>query len=865
MYILVLMLFVWIMGMFTIDVCAQAVDSGICGENLEWSLDSEGTLTISGTGIMTDYTNYNFAPWYKYCFFVKKVMIENGVTCIASFAFYNYQNLTSLTVGASVENVGSNAFRYCYRLAEVINKSSLDICAGNDDFGYIGAYAIEVHTGESKLVQQGDYLFYSLGAGYLVNYLGSEAELALPTDCNGSSAYTIWHYAFYANTDITSVIIPQGVTTVGKYAFAYCEKLKSVTMGEGLAVVSDFAFAYSSKLTSVTFAKGQSLSIGSHAFYDCDGLVSIDLPACTSSVGSSAFYGCGSLEHISIGDAATGIGSEAFRYCSKLKSIKIGSNITSIGSSAFEGCTSLKIVYIHSPIVAATLISLNACGDLIAYAETVLIEKSIANLDTAELVKFSFIEELNYEGIEYVSYSSHAHIWQDYSEERVPCEQAGFEGVKCIECSLVKGNSVPMHNFIAYAGHGANSHWDVCEDCGEIANQTAHTPSRTAPTCTDAIICELCLRTIEAALNHDHSAEYTVDLEPTCTEKGSKSRHCIRCTDKIDVTAISPSGHSFADWYETKAPTCATAGIMERKCSICQNKETGTVPVLDHTPASAVEENRTNATCVADGSYDSVVYCAVCASEISRESKTLVKLNHDYSLEWTVDLAPTCTEKGSKSHHCTRCAEKTDVTEIPKAEHTPLDAVEENRVNASCTEDGSYDSVIYCSACSAELSRESKTLVKLGHDYGTEWTVDLAPTCTEEGSKSHHCSRCEEKADVTGIAKSAHTYGDIWHFDGEHHFKECACGDTFAQAHTWNAGEVTKQATKEAEGETTYTCTVCAKTKTESIPKLPSLSTIAIVGIAAGSTVAVSAGAFSLFWFVIKKKRWVDLIKVFKK
>lgn len=650
--IFVLMLSAWIVGMFSCSAQAQTTDLGTCGENLIWSLDGEGTLTISGVGAMTDYDNNSFAPWYKYCSIIKRVIIENGVTCIGSFAFYNCPNLSSLTVGASVENVGSNAFRYCYKLAEVINKSSLDICAGSDDFGYIGAYAIEVHTGESKLVQQGDYLFYSSGAGYLVNYLGSEAELALPSDCNGSATYAIWHYAFYGNTDIASIVIPKGVTFVGKYAFAYCNNLASVTMGEGLVEISDYAFACDKKLTSITFAGGQSLRIGSCAFYDCDGLVSIDLPFGTSSIGSGAFCSCAKLEHISIGDAATSIGSEAFKYCTHLKSIKIGPNITSIGSNAFESCIGLKIVYINSQAIAAALTSASACGNLIKAAEVILVDKSIS--DVADFVsnKFEFSEELNYKGTDLVSFSLHAHIWRDYSVEPVQCKEAGFAGAKCTECLLIKGNVTSAHSYTVCAGFDAEYHWDVCEDCGEIANQAGHTPNKVAPTCTDAVICENCNQTIKQSL---------------------------------------------------------------------------------------------------------------------------------------------------------------------------------------------------------------------GHEYGAEWTVDLDPTCTEEGSKSHHCSRCEEKADVTAIAKSAHTYGDIWYFDGEHHFKECTCGDTFAQAHTWNAGEVTKQATKEAEGETTYTCTVCAKTKTESIPKLPSLSTIAIVGIAAGATVVVSASTFSLFWFAIKKKRWIDLIKVFKK
>lgn len=92
--------------------------------------------------------------------------------------------------------------------------------------------------------------------------------------------------------------------------------------------------------------------------------------------------------------------------------------------------------------------------------------------------------------------------------------------------------------------------------------------------------------------------------------------------------------------------------------------------------------------------------------------------------------------------------------------HSNAAAIVENKIEATCTEDGSYDSVVYCTVCAAELSREAKTIDKLGHDHSTEWMVDVEPTCTTTGSKSHHCSRCEDKADVTTIPQNGHSYGD---------------------------------------------------------------------------------------------------------
>ena len=180
-----------------------------------------------------------------------------------------------------------------------------------------------------------------------------------------------------------------------------------------------------------------------------------------------------------------------------------------------------------------------------------------------------------------------------------------------------------------------------------------------------------------------------------------------------------------------------------------------------------------------------------------------------------------------------------------------------------------------------EFSREAKTIDKLGHDYETKWTTDIEPTCTTVGSKSHHCTRCGDKADVTEVPANGHSYLTDFVFDEANHWKECACGEkTEVSQHTWNDGEITKEATVDEEGVKTYTCIVCGHTKDESIAKLPmqtdtppatdnhdeneGLSGGAIAGIVTGSTVVAGTGGFSLFWFVIKKKSWAELVSASK-
>ena len=104
--------------------------------------------------------------------------------------------------------------------------------------------------------------------------------------------------------------------------------------------------------------------------------------------------------------------------------------------------------------------------------------------------------------------------------------------------------------------------------------------------------------------------------------------------------------------------------------------------------------------------------------------------------------------------------------------------------------------------------------------------------------------------------------------DESNHWNECACGEkTSIEPHSWNDGVVAKEPTTNEDGVKTYECPICGVTKDESIAKLTTegLSGGAIAGIAVGSTAVVGTGGFSLFWFVIKKKKWIDLIAIFKK
>ena len=187
-----------------------------------------------------------------------------------------------------------------------------------------------------------------------------------------------------------------------------------------------------------------------------------------------------------------------------------------------------------------------------------------------------------------------------------------------------------------------------------------------------------------------------------------------------------------------------------------------------HVPSEAVLENVTAATCSKTGSGESVVYCAVCGEEISREPVVLPTLPHTAGAEIRENEVPsTCTVAGSyvSVFNCTVCGAEIsrETRTIALAAHTPLAAVEENRVDPTCAKQGTYQSVVYCAVCGGEISRTVKSIEKLPHTPAAEPVVEneVAATCSAFGSydEVYYCTVCSGEAsrETKQIAKLPHT------------------------------------------------------------------------------------------------------------
>ena len=252
-------------------LAADVVKSGTCGaegdgSNLTWTLDSEGVLTISGSGDMHGYDRFG-APWCGRR--VKSAVIADGVTSIGKFAFAGCEYLTSVTIPDSVTSIGGDAFWGCTSLTSVTIPDSVTSIGEGAFEDCTSLTGIWVAEGNSHYSSDASGVLFNKDKTTLVQCPGAFREYTIP-----DSVTSIGGDAFWGCTSLTSVTIPGSVTSIGFSAFAYCESLTSVTIPDSVTSIGACAFEGCRSLTSVTIPDSVT-SIGHVAFFDCTSLTDV--------------------------------------------------------------------------------------------------------------------------------------------------------------------------------------------------------------------------------------------------------------------------------------------------------------------------------------------------------------------------------------------------------------------------------------------------------------------------------------------------------------------------------------------------------------------------------------------------------------
>lgn len=433
-------------------------------------------------------------------------------------------------------------------------------------------------------------------------------------------------YSFSNSTNLTSITIPNSVTTIKQYAFSNCTGLTSLTVPNSVITVNYGAFEgvpniiYNGTLdTSEWRAKAINGFVDGYLVYRDS--TKTELLGCSSQATA-----------VTIPNSVTKIGNEAFAYCSKLTSITIPDNVTTIGNSAFILCTGLTSFTIGKGLESIENV-FYGCERL----SNISVADENANYSSADGVLF------NKDKTELIQYP----MGNSRTAYAIPNGVTTIMESSFVECAKLRSVTIPKSvKIIGFFAFGVN-------------------------------------RTLTDVYYEGSEAEWI----------------------NIEI------------WHHNE--NLVKANIHYNSAGQCVN----------HTAGKAVKENVKNATCKAEGSYDSVVYCSVCNSEISRTTIIVPKSAHKYDAG-KVTKAATCTATGIKTYTCTVCkATKTET--IAKKAHTYKSYV----TKATLTANGKI--VSKCLVCGAVKSTTAIPLVKTVTISATNYNYDgkvKTPTVTVKGS-----------------------------------------------------------------------------------------------------------------------------------
>ena len=282
------------------------------------------------------------------------------VTKIAGNAFLNCKSLKSVKIPSSITEIGAGAFDggssltiFCEAKSKPESWSS-SWCPSGCTVYWGSLIGGVLENGIKWRVQNNEAI--------IVGNTDDEKNIIIPSEIEGYVVTTIVEKAFF-DDDLESVIIQNGVTTIGKSAFSCSDNLKSVVIPNSVTSLGDSAFAFCHSLTSVVLSE-ELKSIGFGMFTSCENLKEVKIGKKIEAIGREAFSRCESLKSIVIPDSVTTVGNYAFNGCSGLESVKIPNSVTTIADYLFNGCSGLKHIEIPKAVTSIGDYAFHGCSGL---------------------------------------------------------------------------------------------------------------------------------------------------------------------------------------------------------------------------------------------------------------------------------------------------------------------------------------------------------------------------------------------------------------------------------------------------------------------------------------------------------------------
>ena len=396
---------------------ASAEESGTCGDDLTWTLSSEGVLTISGEGATTDWGSKSSVPWNSGRGSITKVVVGAGVTSIGKYAFLDCTELAQVEIAANscLGEIAANAFTGCTALTSVSSTSKVAYQYFKNTLGLEIPLLTDTSSKLNYLYGIGGYSTWVLSPSDIISWV------EVPASIDGKPVEGIAAGAFADDTAVRDIAFASGSTleTIEASAFEGCTSLEQFSVPATVTLIDGSAFKSCTSLQALTFTTDSQLAvIGEQAFHGCTSLLSVNVPSSVTAIGEYAFGGVdtvsfpsgtaidtvtsrmfngknsipgvkhvnlgkgtlaigdnasafgSALESVTLPDTFTTFGQGSFKSCSKLAAIAVPDSVTSIGDSAFSGCSALSLVQFtaNSKLAAIGDTAFSGC-------------KSLANID----------------------------------------------------------------------------------------------------------------------------------------------------------------------------------------------------------------------------------------------------------------------------------------------------------------------------------------------------------------------------------------------------------------------------------------------------------------------------------------------------
>lgn len=311
----------------------EVISSGVCGDSVEWKLTGDNTLTISGSGAISDYSKLE-APWNDVRERINHIVISDGVTRIGNYAFFDCYEMEDISIADTVTYIGDYAFSNCdhlesLRLPDSVTDTGINVC--------------------EKSVELKD-IYFSKSLKQINEYFCSNCysltKVKIP-----DGVEEIGNSVFYACTGLTDVDIAGSVETIGMYAFCSAFPTKGeaiLTLPNGIKEIQESAF-YASNLTEINFPDSLQI-IGRGAFVLSDRLTSIIIPKSVIKIENGAFSSCLRLQNIQLPDSDIQYEDGVFSRCDTLEEVYLPDSMNVIPDEMFKYDTNLEYVYIPESV-----------------------------------------------------------------------------------------------------------------------------------------------------------------------------------------------------------------------------------------------------------------------------------------------------------------------------------------------------------------------------------------------------------------------------------------------------------------------------------------------------------------------------------